>query len=44
MINKNLFNSKIWIPPVAVFFLGIVSVSGQNSKPKKDTLKEKEID
>jgi TonB-linked SusC/RagA family outer membrane protein len=44
MINKNLFNSKIWIPPVAAFFLGVVSVSGQNSKPKKDTLKEKEID
>ncbi|SDI56563.1 SusC/RagA family TonB-linked outer membrane protein [Chryseobacterium jejuense] len=44
MINKNLFNSKVWIPPVAVFFLGIVSVSAQNSKPKKDTLKEKEID
>ncbi|HCM35252.1 TonB-dependent receptor [Chryseobacterium sp.] len=44
MISKNLINSKVWIPPVAAFFLGIVSVSGQNSKPKKDTLKEKEID
>ncbi|AZB35034.1 SusC/RagA family TonB-linked outer membrane protein [Chryseobacterium bernardetii] len=44
MINKNLFSSKVWIPPVAVFFLGIVSVNAQNSKPKKDTLTEKEID
>ncbi|MDN3695181.1 TonB-dependent receptor plug domain-containing protein [Chryseobacterium tructae] len=44
MISKNLFNSKIWIPSVAAFFLGVVSVNGQNSKPKKDTLREKEID
>ncbi|UKB84335.1 TonB-dependent receptor [Chryseobacterium sp. MEBOG06] len=44
MINKTLFNSKIWIPPVAVFFLGIASVSGQTSRLKKDTLREKEID
>ncbi len=42
MINKNSFNSKIWIPPVAVFFLGIIGVQGQEIK--KDTLKEKEID
>lgn len=44
MNNKNIFNYKIWIPPVAAFFLGVVSVSGQNSKPKKDTLKAKELD
>ena len=44
MINKTLFNSKVWIPSVAAFFLGIANVSGQASKPKKDTLREKEID
>ncbi|GEN68002.1 MULTISPECIES: SusC/RagA family TonB-linked outer membrane protein [Chryseobacterium] len=44
MINKNLISSKIWIPPVAVFFLGIGSLSGQNTKAKKDTLNEKELD
>lgn len=44
MINKYLFNSKVWIPPVAAFFLGVASVNGQTSKPKKDTLREKEID
>ncbi|MGH1518968.1 SusC/RagA family TonB-linked outer membrane protein [Chryseobacterium sp. JK1] len=44
MINKTLFNSKVWIPSVAAFFLGIANVSGQTSKPKKDTLREKEID
>lgn len=37
MINKNLFNSKIWIPPVAAFFLGVASVNGQVSKPKRYT-------
>lgn len=42
MIGKSLINSKIWIPPVAVFFLGIASVHGQETK--KDTLREKEID
>ncbi|UFH30909.1 TonB-dependent receptor [Chryseobacterium sp. C-71] len=42
MINKNLINSKIWIPPVAVFFLGIINVNGQETK--KDTLREQEID
>lgn len=42
MINKNLINSKILIPPVAVFFLGIISVKGQGIK--KDTLREREID
>ena len=44
MISKNLINYKVWIPPVAAFFLGITGVSGQDSKLKKDTLKEKEID
>jgi len=44
MISKSLFNSKIWIPPVAVFFLGIISVHAQEIKPKKDTITEKEID
>ncbi|KMQ68209.1 membrane protein [Chryseobacterium sp. FH2] len=42
MISKNSFNFKIWIPPVAVFFLGIANVKGQEAK--KDTLHEKEID
>ncbi|MDH6251954.1 TonB-linked SusC/RagA family outer membrane protein [Chryseobacterium sp. H1D6B] len=44
MISRNLFNSKIWIPPSAVFLLGIISVNGQEIRPKKDTLREKEID
>ncbi|REC80176.1 SusC/RagA family protein [Chryseobacterium elymi] len=44
MISKNLINSKIWIPPVAVFFLGIISVHAQEAKPRKDTISEKEID
>jgi TonB-linked SusC/RagA family outer membrane protein len=44
MISRNLFNSKIWIPPSAVFLLGIISVHGQDIRPKKDTLHEKEID
>lgn len=42
MDSKKLINSKIWIPPVAVFFLGMISVNGQ--EVKKDTLREKEID
>ncbi|WP_153397517.1 SusC/RagA family TonB-linked outer membrane protein [Chryseobacterium vaccae] len=44
MIGESLIKSKIWIPPVAVFFLGIVSVNAQEAKPKKDTIREKEID
>ncbi|MDR6922870.1 TonB-dependent receptor [Chryseobacterium sp. 2987] len=44
MIGKSLIKSKIWIPPVAVFFLGVVSVNAQEAKPKKDTIREKEID
>lgn len=44
MIGRSLINYKVWIPPVAAFFLGITSVSGQSIRPKKDTLKEKEID
>lgn len=44
MISKNLINSKVWIPSVAVFFLGIIGVQAQESKPKKDTINEKEID
>lgn len=44
MIGRNLISSKAWIPPVAAFFFGITSVSGQSSRPKKDTLNEKEID
>lgn len=44
MVSENLFNYKVWIPPVAAFFLGVASVNGQTSKPKKDTLREKEID
>ncbi len=43
-ISKSLIEYKVWIPPVAAFFLGITGVSGQDSKLKKDTLKEKEID
>ena len=42
MVSKNLINSKIWIPPVAAFFFGIMNVNGQETK--KDTLREKEID
>jgi len=42
MINKNLINSKAWIPPVAVFFLGIININGQEAK--KDTLREQDID
>lgn len=42
MINKNLINSTIVIPSVAVFFLGIINVNGQEAK--KDTLREQEID
>ncbi|MFN1219563.1 SusC/RagA family TonB-linked outer membrane protein [Chryseobacterium kwangjuense] len=44
MISKGLINSKAWIPPVAVFFLGIFSAHAQEVKPKKDTIREKEID
>lgn len=44
MISKNLINSKVWIPSVAVFFLGIISMQAQEIKPKKDTINEKEID
>lgn len=44
MIGENLIKSKVWIPPVAVFFLGVVSVNAQEAKPKKDTIREKEID
>lgn len=44
MIGENLIKSKVWIPPVAVFFLGVVSVNAQETKPKKDTIREKEID
>lgn len=44
MISEKLINSRIWIPPVAVFFLGIISVNGQTTKAKKDTLQAKEID
>lgn len=44
MISEELINSKIWIPPVAVFFLGIMSVNGQTVKDKKDTVQAKEID
>ncbi|MGG5208948.1 SusC/RagA family TonB-linked outer membrane protein [Chryseobacterium sp. MIQD13] len=44
MISKNLIASKVWIPPVAVFFLGIISVNAQEVKAKKDTINEKEID
>ena len=44
MIAKKLINSKAWIPPVAVFFLGIASVNAQETKLKKDTIREKEID
>ncbi|MCW3162145.1 SusC/RagA family TonB-linked outer membrane protein [Chryseobacterium oryctis] len=42
MVNKNIFNSKILVPTVAVFFLGIITVNGQ--EVKKDTLREKDID
>jgi TonB-linked SusC/RagA family outer membrane protein len=42
MVNKNLINSKAWIPPVAVFFLGIININGQEAK--KDTLREQDID
>ncbi|MDV7697039.1 TonB-dependent receptor [Chryseobacterium soli] len=44
MISEKLINSRIWIPPVAVFFLGIIGVSGQTTKAKKDTVQAKEID
>jgi TonB-linked SusC/RagA family outer membrane protein len=44
MISEKLINSRAWIPPVAVFFLGIISVNGQTTKAKKDTLQTKEID
>ncbi|MFP3596012.1 SusC/RagA family TonB-linked outer membrane protein [Chryseobacterium sp. SIMBA_029] len=44
MISEKLINSRIWIPPVAVFFLGIISANGQTTKAKKDTLQAKEID
>jgi len=44
MISEKLINSRIWIPPVAVFFLGIISANGQVTKAKKDTLQAKEID
>lgn len=42
MIGKNSFKLKLLTPPIAVFFLGITSVYGQETK--KDTLREKEID
>ena len=44
MISEKLINSRVWIPPVAVFFLGIIGVSGQTTKAKKDTVQAKEID
>ncbi|KMQ66240.1 membrane protein [Chryseobacterium angstadtii] len=44
MSSKKLINSKTWIPSVAVFFLGIISVQAQESRQKKDTISEKEID
>ncbi|SHL63074.1 TonB-linked outer membrane protein, SusC/RagA family [Chryseobacterium carnipullorum] len=44
MISKNLVNARVWLPPVAVFFLGMISVQAQQVKPKKDTIQEKEID
>jgi TonB-linked SusC/RagA family outer membrane protein len=44
MVGKKLFSTKILIPPSALFFLGIISVHGQELKTKKDTLREKNID
>lgn len=44
MVDKKLFSTKILIPPSALFFLGIISVHGQELKTKKDTLREKNID
>lgn len=44
MIGEYLIKSKVWIPPVAVFFLGIATVNAQETQPKKDTIREKEID
>ncbi|QIY91379.1 SusC/RagA family TonB-linked outer membrane protein [Chryseobacterium gallinarum] len=44
MIREKLINYTIWIPSVAVFFLGVTGINGQSSGPKKDTLHEKEID
>ncbi|ROI02152.1 TonB-dependent receptor [Chryseobacterium sp. G0240] len=44
MISEKLINYKVWIPPVAAFFLGVTTIQGQNSKPEKDSIREKEID
>ncbi|ASK31570.1 SusC/RagA family protein [Chryseobacterium sp. T16E-39] len=44
MNSKKLFNAKVLIPPSALFFLGIISINGQELKQKKDTLREKDID
>ncbi|MET3034969.1 TonB-dependent receptor [Chryseobacterium sp. NRRL B-14859] len=44
MIREKLINYKVLIPPVAAFFLGVTTIQGQNSKPEKDSIREKEID
>ncbi len=44
MISKNLINYKVWIPPVAAFFLGITGVSGQDSKLKKKRYTQRKRD
>ena len=45
MLRKSAIEANIRIPiGVAVFFLGVSGIYGQNTKGKKDSLREKEID
>ncbi|WP_275152860.1 TonB-dependent receptor plug domain-containing protein, partial [Elizabethkingia meningoseptica] len=45
MLRKSTIETNIRIPiGVAVFFLGVSGIYGQNTKGKKDSLQEKEID
>ena len=45
MFIKSAIEANIRIPiGVAVFFLGVSGIYGQNTKGKKDSLREKEID